>query len=117
MTEVARNAAKAAGRSTPWRQHPELISPLDLICPAPATKGQASCCSKRSPCNTTCPLSLAGKGKADNQILGVVEACASSTPRAKWCWCPGTSTCGSRPVPWDLSTDDYQNDKTLEDFG
>ena len=26
--------------------------------------------------------------------------CANSTRRARWCWCPRTSTCASRPGRW-----------------
>jgi PhoH-like ATPase len=51
------------------------------------------------PLNYTLPSSLP-QGKADNQILGVVEALRQQQPRARWCWCPRTSTCASRRAHW-----------------
>ncbi len=58
------------------------------------------------------------QGKADNQILGVVQALREQQRRrhrARWCWCPRTSTCASRRARWAWPADDYQNDKTLDD--
>ena len=41
------------------------------------------------------------QGKADNQILGVVQGAARAAARsATSCWCPRTSTCASRRARW-----------------
>ena len=43
------------------------------------------------------------QGKADNQILGVVQSLREQQQaprRATWCWCPRTSTCASRRARW-----------------
>ena len=55
------------------------------------------------------------RARPDNQILGVVRACAKTARNAKWCWCPRTSTCASRPRALGLPAEDYFNDKVLED--
>ena len=103
MTEVARNArqasrdARRAGRraaapTSPRRHHAGQ---------APATaRPAASCSSRPTLLDVNLPAGLP-QGKADNQILGVVQGAARAARRsAKSCWCPRTSTCASRRARW-----------------
>ena len=53
----------------------------------------------------------------DNQILGAILQLRERPPAAcRWCWCPRTSTCGSRPRSAASPAEDYENDRALDDF-
>ena len=87
MTEVARNArqvsrdARRAGRRHAERATPSGIRRLPLN--APATARPAASCSSRPTCSTsTCRPGLP-QGKADNQILGVVQGAARAAAEAR----------------------------------
>jgi len=74
------------------------------------------------PLDYTLPTSLP-QGKADNQILGVVQALrgalrqgrAGPAQAGSGAGCRRTSTCASRRARWASRPNDYQNDKTLDD--
>lgn len=57
-----------------------------------------------------------GKVMPDNKILAAVLALDEATRKTRWCWCPRTSTCGSRPSISGLIAEDYENDRALDDF-
>jgi PhoH-like ATPase len=117
MTEVARNArqvsrdldalaAPAVHRGRGHRHRHRSWTP-------PATaKPAASCSSRPSPGLQAAHQPAAGQGRQPDPGRG---AEATSPRRVRWCWCPRTSTCASRRVPWAWPAEDYQNDKTLED--
>jgi len=115
MTEVARNA----------RQTSRMLDALAGIQGADITKGLkldstghreagGSLFFQTKALDYTLPTSLP-QGKADNQILGVVEALRKD-------WVPREVVLVSKDINMrvkaralGLATDDYQNDKTLED--
>jgi hypothetical protein len=74
----------------------------------------ASCCSKPSPSITALPTSLP-QGKADNQILGVVEALRQLHAPREVVLVSKDINMRVKSRALGLATDDYQNDKTLED--
>ncbi|MBK9573345.1 MAG: PhoH family protein [Rhodoferax sp.] len=125
MTEVARNARQTSRSldSLAGAQGADITTGLPLD-----TTGHREARGKlffqTQPLNYTLPASLP-QGKADNQILGVVEALRQQhAPRPEG----GAQPSGREVVlvskdinmrvkarALGLATDDYQNDKTLED--
>jgi PhoH-like ATPase len=125
MTEVARNARQTSRTldALAGTQGADIGAGLQL-----GSTGHSQAKGKlffqTQPLNYTLPTSLP-QGKADNQILGVVEALRQqNAPRAEG----GTHPTGREVVlvskdinmrvkarALSLATDDYQNDKTLED--
>ena len=124
MTEVARNArqtsrsldALAATSGSRYRQWPAPRTPR-----ATPTRG-ASCSSRHESLGYTLPTSLP-QGKADNQILGVVEGLRQQYGNAeRWQGPTREVVLVSKDINMrvkaralGLATDDYQNDKTLDD--
>ena len=88
-------------RSSPAAQRDADIAdgmPLDKHRPP---RGRRHACSSRPTLiDVELPAGLP-QGKADNQILGVVQALREQhAARATSCWCPRTSTCASRRARW-----------------
>ena len=79
-------------------------------------RGRRKACSSRPAlCQQPAPRACR-KARPTTRSWAWSRRCANSTRRAKWCWCPRTSTCASRRARWAWPTDDYQNDKTLDDL-
>ena len=115
MTEVARNA----------RQTSRTLDALAAAPGADITAGfQLSSTGNRDaggkllfqtqPLNYTLPTSLP-QGKADNQILGVVEALRQAMAPREVVLVSKDINMRVKARALGLATDDYQNDKTLED--
>jgi PhoH-like ATPase len=114
MTEVARNARQASRTldALAGAQGADIATGLKLD-----TTGhrEAGGCLffQTQPLDYTLPMSLP-QGKADNQILGVVEALRNSTPREVVLVSKDINM-RVKARALGLATEDYQNDKTLED--
>ena len=115
MTEVARNA----------RQTSRSLDALAGAKDADITKGlkldttghrEAKGCLlfQTKPLDYTLPMSLP-QGKADNQILGVVEALRKEYAPREVVLVSKDINMRVKARALGLATDDYQNDKTLED--
>ena len=115
MTEVARNA----------RQTSRSLDALAGAKDAEITKGlkldttghrEAGGCLffQTKPLDYTLPMSLP-QGKADNQILGVVEALRKEYAPREVVLVSKDINMRVKARALGLATDDYQNDKTLED--
>ncbi|QJC57059.1 PhoH-like protein [Polaromonas vacuolata] len=115
MTEVARNA----------RQTSRTLDALAGAKDADITKGlklnttghrEAGGCLffQTQPLDYTLPMSLP-QGKADNQILGVVEALRKQQSPREVVLVSKDINMRVKARALGLATDDYQNDKTLED--
>jgi PhoH-like ATPase len=115
MTEVARNA----------RQTSRTLDALAGAKDADITKGlklnttghrEAGGCLffQTQPLDYTLPISLP-QGKADNQILGVVEALRKQQAPREVVLVSKDINMRVKARALGLATDDYQNDKTLED--
>jgi PhoH-like ATPase len=115
MTEVARNA----------RQTSRTLDALAGAKDADITKGlklnttghrEAGGCLffQTQPLDYTLPMSLP-QGKADNQILGVVEALRKQQAPREVVLVSKDINMRVKARALGLATDDYQNDKTLED--
>ena len=115
MTEVARNA----------RQTSRSLDALAGALGADITKGlkldttghrEAGGCLffQTKPLDYTLPMSLP-QGKADNQILGVVEALRKEHAPREVVLVSKDINMRVKARALGLATDDYQNDKTLED--
>ena len=115
MTEVARNA----------RQTSRSLDALAGAKDAEITKGlkldttghrEAKGCLlfQTKPLDYTLPMSLP-QGKADNQILGVVEALRKEYAPREVVLVSKDINMRVKARALGLATDDYQNDKTLED--
>ena len=115
MTEVARNARQTSRT-------------LDALAGAPGAEiavgfqldstGQRDARGKllfqTQPLDYSLPTSLP-QGKADNQILGVVEALRKQYPAREVVLVSKDINMRVKARALGLATDDYQNDKTLED--
>ena len=115
MTEVARNA----------RQTSRSLDALAGAKDAEITKGlkldttghreaKGSLLFQTKPLDYTLPVSLP-QGKADNQILGVVEALRKEYAPREVVLVSKDINMRVKARALGLATDDYQNDKTLED--
>jgi PhoH-like ATPase len=115
MTEVARNA----------RQTSRTLAALAGAAGADITKGLkldttghresgGSLFFQTKPLDYTLPVSLP-QGKADNQILGVVEALRKEYAPREVVLVSKDINMRVKARALGLATDDYQNDKTLED--
>ncbi|MDD5324022.1 MAG: PhoH family protein [Polaromonas sp.] len=115
MTEVARNARQTSRMldALAGTQGADITKGLKLDSTGHREAG-GSLFFQTKALNYTLPTSLP-QGKADNQILGVVEALRKD-------WAPREVVLVSKDINMrvkaralGLATDDYQNDKTLED--
>jgi PhoH-like ATPase len=96
MTEVARNArqasrtldALAGAQGRGYRQRPEAQHH------GPPRGSRQSVLPDSGAGKQPAGQPAARQGRQPD--LGVVQSCASSMRRARWCWCPRTSTCASR---------------------
>jgi PhoH-like ATPase len=115
MTEVARNARQTSRSldSLAGAQGADITTGLALD-----TTGHREARGKlffqTQPLNYTLPASLP-QGKADNQILGVVEALRQQHAPREVVLVSKDINMRVKSRALGLATDDYQNDKTLED--
>ena len=115
MTEVARNARQASRTldALAGALGSDMASGLPL-----ASTGHREAGGKlffqTMPLNYTLPTSLP-QGKADNQILGVVEALRQQFSPREVVLVSKDINMRVKARALGLATDDYQNDKTLED--
>jgi PhoH-like ATPase len=115
MTEVARNARQTSRMldGLAGTQGADIAAGLQLD-----STGHAQATGKlffqTQPLNYTLPTSLP-QGKADNQILGVVEALRLHHAPREVVLVSKDINMRVKARALGLATDDYQNDKTLED--
>lgn len=115
MTEVARNARQTSRTLDALAAQPDCDITQGL---ALNTTGHIDARGKllfqTEPLHYTLPASLP-QGKADNQILGVVEALRSKLPGREVVLVSKDINMRVKARALGLNTDDYKNDKTLED--
>ena len=115
MTEVARNARQTSRTLDALAGAPgaDIAQGFDL-----SSTGQREAKGKllfqTQPLDYSLPTSLP-QGKADNQILGVVEALRKKYPAREVVLVSKDINMRVKARALGLATDDYQNDKTLED--
>ena len=115
MTEVARNARQTSRTLDALAGAPgaDIAQGFDL-----SSTGQREAKGKllfqTQPLDYSLPTSLP-QGKADNQILGVVEALRKKYPTREVVLVSKDINMRVKARALGLATDDYQNDKTLED--
>ena len=115
MTEVARNARQTSRTLDALAGQPgaDITAGFEL-----ASTGHRDARGKllfqTQPLNYTLPTSLP-QGKADNQILGVVEALRHAYAPREVVLVSKDINMRVKARALGLATDDYQNDKTLED--
>jgi len=115
MTEVARNARQTSRTLDALAGAPgaDIAQGFDLN-----STGQREAKGKllfqTQPLDYSLPTSLP-QGKADNQILGVVEALRKKYPTREVVLVSKDINMRVKARALGLATDDYQNDKTLED--
>ncbi|TAH11986.1 MAG: PhoH family protein [Curvibacter sp.] len=115
MTEVARNARQTSRTLDALAGTPgaDITAGFQLD-----STGHKDACGKllfqTQPLNYTLPTSLP-QGKADNQILGVVEALRQHYAPREVVLVSKDINMRVKARALGLATDDYQNDKTLED--
>ena len=115
MTEVARNARQTSRTLDALAGAPgaDIVHGFDL-----SSTGQREAKGKllfqTQPLDYSLPTSLP-QGKADNQILGVVEALRKKYPAREVVLVSKDINMRVKARALGLATDDYQNDKTLED--
>ena len=115
MTEVARNARQTSRTLDALAGGPgaDIAQGFDL-----SSTGQREAKGKllfqTQPLDYSLPTSLP-QGKADNQILGVVEALRKKYPTREVVLVSKDINMRVKARALGLATDDYQNDKTLED--
>ena len=117
MTEVARNARQVSRTLDALAGAPGADMSKGLKLDGTGHRGAGGrLFFQTQPLNYTLPSSLP-QGKADNQILGVVGALArgQAKPPKRWCWCPKTSTCASKPAPWACPPTTTKTTRLLED--
>jgi PhoH-like ATPase len=115
MTEVARNARQVSRTldALAATQGADMVQGLKLD--ATGHKGAGGrLFFQTQPVNYTLPISLP-QGKADNQILGVVGALGESKKPQEVVLVSKDINMRVKARALGLPTDDYQNDKTLED--
>ncbi len=123
MTEVARNARQTSRTldALAGAQGADIAAGLPLDATG-HREARGRLFFQTEPLNTTLPMSLP-QGKADNQILGVVQALTDrQTQQAETSGVAREVVLVSKDINMRvkaralrLHTDDYQNDKTLED--
>ncbi len=115
MTEVARNARQTSRMldGLAGAQGADIAAGLQLDSTGHAQAG-GKLFFQTQPLNYTLPTSLP-QGKADNQILGVVEALRQRYAPREVVLVSKDINMRVKARALGLATDDYQNDKTLED--
>lgn len=115
MTEVARNARQTSRTldALAGAQGADIAKGLKLDTTGHPEAG-GSLFFQTKPLDYTLPMSLP-QGKADNQILGVVEALRKEYAPREVVLVSKDINMRVKARALGLATDDYQNDKTLED--
>ncbi len=115
MTEVARNARQTSRTldALAGAQGADIAKGLSLNTTGHA-EAQGCLLFQTKPLDYTLPMSLP-QGKADNQILGVVEALRKAHAPREVVLVSKDINMRVKARALGLLTDDYQNDKTLED--
>jgi PhoH-like ATPase len=115
MTEVARNARQTSRMldALAGAQGADIAAGLKLDSTGQAQAG-GKLLFQTLPLDYTLPTSLP-QGKADNQILGVVEALRKQLAPREVVLVSKDINMRVKARALGLATDDYQNDKTLED--
>ena len=115
MTEVARNGRQTSRSLDALAEHQggDITSGLPLDATG-HTEARGRLFFQTQLLNYDLPLSLP-QGKADNQILGVVEALRKQHAPREVVLVSKDINMRVKARALGLSTDDYQNDKTLED--
>jgi len=115
MTEVARNGRQTSRSLDALAEHQgaDITKGLSLSSTGHA-EAQGRLFFQTQMLNYDLPLSLP-QGKADNQILGVVEALRQQHAPREVVLVSKDINMRVKARALGLSTDDYQNDKTLED--
>ena len=115
MTEVARNARQTSRTLDALAGAPDADITAGLLLDTTGHKDAAGkLMFQTQPLNYTLPTSLP-QGKADNQILGVVEALRQHYAPREVVLVSKDINMRVKARALGLATDDYQNDKTLED--
>jgi PhoH-like ATPase len=115
MSEVARNARQTSRTldALAGAQGADIAKGLNLDTTG-HTEARGSLLFQTRPLDYTLPMSLP-QGKADNQILGVVEALRKEQAPREVVLVSKDINMRVKARALGLLTDDYQNDKTLED--
>jgi PhoH-like ATPase len=115
MSEVARNARQTSRTldALAGAQGADIATGLSLDTTG-HTEARGSLLFQTRPLDYTLPMSLP-QGKADNQILGVVEALRKEQAPREVVLVSKDINMRVKARALGLLTDDYQNDKTLED--
>jgi len=115
MTEVARNGRQTSRSLDALAEHKDADITAGLPLDATGhTEARGRLFFQTQMLNYDLPLSLP-QGKADNQILGVVEALRKQHAPREVVLVSKDINMRVKARALGLSTDDYQNDKTLED--
>ncbi|MEG0923313.1 MAG: PIN domain-containing protein, partial [Comamonas sp.] len=115
MTEVARNGRQASRTLDALVATQEANLAKGIHLDATGQKGATGCLFfQTEPLNYHLPESLP-QGKADNQILGVVEALRQRYPERQVVLVSKDINMRVKARALGLDAEDYQNDKTLED--
>ena len=115
MTEVARNGRQASRTLDALVASQEAHLAQGIRLDATGQKGASGCLFfQTEPLNYQLPQSLP-QGKADNQILGVVEALRQRHPDRPVVLVSKDINMRVKARALGLEAEDYQNDKTLED--
>ncbi|NBX20401.1 MAG: PhoH family protein, partial [Betaproteobacteria bacterium] len=115
MTEVARNARQTSRTLDALAGTPGAdITAGFMLDSTGHTDARGKLMFQTEPLNYTLPTSLP-QGKADNQILGVVEALRQHYAPREVVLVSKDINMRVKARALGLATDDYQNDKTLED--
>ena len=115
MTEVARNARQTSRTLDALAASPDSDITRGLALNTTGhTDARGKLLFQTEPLDYTLPASLP-VGKADNQILGVVEALRRKLPGREVVLVSKDINMRVKARALGLNTDDYKNDKTLED--
>ena len=115
MTEVARNARQTSRTLDALAGAPDADITAGLALNSTGhTDARGKLLFQTQPLNYSLPTSLP-QGKADNQILGVVEALRQHYAPREVVLVSKDINMRVKARALGLATDDYQNDKTLED--
>ena len=115
MTEVARNARQTSRTLDALAANPDADITRGLpLHTTGHSDARGNLLFQTEPLDYTLPASLP-QGKADNQILGVVEALRRKLPQRKVVLVSKDINMRVKARALGLNTDDYKNDKTLED--
>ena len=116
MTEVARNARQASRTLDALAGHQGADIAHGLKLDTTGHREAGGCLFfQTQPLSSTLPLALP-QGKADNQILGVVQALREQHKPREVVLVSKDINMRVKARALGLATDDYQNDKTLDDL-